>query len=325
MIDSDENLYKKVISWLNKNKIKYKIEKGFETIVSLFDTNGQVELIFNPSMTIPQGFPRCPRPSHAAEGSVFYVKVGDWGNWIENFIDWAKKKRYNECNSYRCSQWGTWKFNNFASYQSLNEFLKKLLEYNGKKVKASADKVFAYHGKVITASSKEEAIQQIVADSKKPTIDMSVVNKWMTKNLNLTDKKLGKDHWKSLETGEVYYTFEAAKRIAKKVPGYHLPTVSEWIELAKACGGICKEPEGRGFSHDDYDNIGELKKKLKIKLQGWSYDGYHFHDVGSSVIFWTASEFGSVAYYKEFSRKNVMYAGSTVKTGSVYLVRLVKD
>lgn len=133
MIDTDENLYKKVISWLKKNKINYTIEESsMYTTVKLFrGATGSVELIFNPSMFVAQSLPRCARPSHAAEGSMFYVKVGDWGKWINEFIAWAKERGYHECNNYHCAQWGTWKFNNFISYSFLNVFLKKILTMSG--------------------------------------------------------------------------------------------------------------------------------------------------------------------------------------------------
>ena len=133
MIDTDENLYKKVISWLKRNKINYTIEEGsIDTTVKLMrGATGLVELIFNPLMTVPKALPRCVRPSHAAEGSMFYVKVGDWGKWINDFIAWAKERGYHECNNYHCAQWGTWKFNNFISYSFLNVFLKKILTMSG--------------------------------------------------------------------------------------------------------------------------------------------------------------------------------------------------
>ena len=121
--------FKKVISWLKKNKINYTIEESsMYTTVKLFrGATGSVELIFNPSMFVAQSLPRCARPSHAAEGSDFYVKVGDWGKWINEFIAWAKDRGYYEYNHYHCAQWGTWKFGNFISMSFFGAFIKKII------------------------------------------------------------------------------------------------------------------------------------------------------------------------------------------------------
>ena len=70
--------------------------------------------------------------THAAAGSPFYVKIGAWGQWVENFLNWAKNNNYHECNYYRCAQWGSWKFNEFTSYSSLFTFLKKTLTMSGR-------------------------------------------------------------------------------------------------------------------------------------------------------------------------------------------------
>jgi hypothetical protein len=53
---------------------------------------------------------------------------------------------------------------------------KELLDYFKLKATASAEKVFAYHGQVITASSKQEAIQKIVA-GKQQLIDLGYSSK----------------------------------------------------------------------------------------------------------------------------------------------------
>ena len=121
--------FKKIIAWLKRNKINYTIEESsMYTTVKLFrDATGSVELIFNPSMFVAQSLPRCARPSHAAEGSDFYVKVGDWGKWINEFIAWAKDRGYYEYNHYHCAQWGTWKFGNFISMPFFGAFIKKII------------------------------------------------------------------------------------------------------------------------------------------------------------------------------------------------------
>lgn len=119
------DLNKKIIAWLKRNKINYSIKDN--KIVLFNDANGSVELVFNYDSITPKAPRGCLIPSSAADGSDFYVKIGDWGKWINTFIDWAKERSYHECNNYHCAQWGTWKFDNFISFSFLTVFLKKAI------------------------------------------------------------------------------------------------------------------------------------------------------------------------------------------------------
>lgn len=183
-------------------------------------------------------------------------------------------------------------------------------------------KQFNYKGKIITASSKQEAITKILADSKKPNIDMKVVNKWMKKNLDITDKGLGKDHWKNPKTGDVYYSWKAAKRLSKKVPGYHLPTIEDWNELAEACGGVCVNPKEEPI-WKDYEKCEKLKQLLNIKLAG--YYGDSFYDVGFRANFWTSTESSSSSACRRYFSTGPSVSSSDALKNYGYSVRLVKD
>ena len=55
---------------------------------------------------------------------------------------------------------------------------------------------------------------------------------WMAKNLAINDG--GEGIYFNRGNGEYYYTWEAAKRIADKIPGWHLPSRDEWAELFSA-------------------------------------------------------------------------------------------
>lgn len=115
--------FKKIIAWLKRNKIVYTIKDN--RIVLFNDDNGCVEFVFNSGIyNAPRG---CLSPSSAAAGSDFYVKIGDWGKWINEFIEWAKDRGYYEYNHYHCAQWGTWKFGNFISMSFFGVFIKKIL------------------------------------------------------------------------------------------------------------------------------------------------------------------------------------------------------
>lgn len=152
----------------------------------------------------------------------------------------------------------------------------------------------------------------------------------MKKNLDLTDEGLGQDHWKI--NGNVYYTWGAAKRLAKKVGGYHLPTPEEWDELFKACG-CTYVSDTRNFRNAFLKNNKELIKKLKIKFVGIYRTVYktprvspsHLDDVGSDADFWsdytagTSVDVGSVNINKD----SITTGYTNKKFG--FSVRLVKD
>lgn len=52
---------------------------------------------------------------------------------------------------------------------------------------------------------------------------------WMTRNLDINDG--GEGIYFNQDNGEYYYTWDAVKRIADKLPGWHLPSRDEWDEL----------------------------------------------------------------------------------------------
>lgn len=138
---------------------------------------------------------------------------------------------------------------------------------------------------------------------------------WMAENLNITDDMLGIDHWKNPNNGEVYYTWYAAMRLAKKVKGFHIPTAEEWDKACEECGGI-KNEEG-------YYEKCSLKSKLNIKLAG-GYDG-NFNYVGSSSSFWSVLEYSSSsAWYEYLDNGSSIKRLNYLKTRG-YSVRLIKD
>ena len=87
---------------------------------------------------------------------------------------------------------------------------------------------------------------------------------WMNKNLAIDDG--GNGITINKETGEHYYTWDAAKRVAEKIKGWHLPTIAEWDFLAANAGG--REVCGT---------------KLKA-TSGWDYDGNGTDDFGFSAL-----------------------------------------
>ena len=156
---------------------------------------------------------------------------------------------------------------------------------------------------------------------------------WMAENLNLTDDGLGKDHWKNPQTGEVYYTWEAARRLAKTVSGYHIPTAKEWNQLAEACGCSIANPLERNEGYKNYYKANRLKSKLGIRLFGW-YDTYdNIFKNGIASAFWTSTNYETysnrvsktLAYGKHFDRTGELKSGTYYKKSDAISVRLVKD
>lgn len=153
---------------------------------------------------------------------------------------------------------------------------------------------------------------------------------WMVENLSITDDGLGKDHWKNPKNGEVYYSWEAAVRIAQEVKGFHLPSPEEWNQLIENCGGIDATAEALKCTSSlkDYDNISTIKTKLNITFVGCYtlYDKKYVDNDGS--YFWTSSiaqtyttyRCGYIRYFdKNFSEGKY----GDIKNG--LSVRLVKD
>lgn len=146
---------------------------------------------------------------------------------------------------------------------------------------------------------------------------------WMAENLNVDDG--GEGIYKNPENNEVCYTWDAAMRVAKGIPGWHLPTVQEWREAALACGAT-EKMYADNPNYNDYWYAQELKDKLGVKLVGiLSKDSFYGAD--SYASFWTATENSSIyyAYSRNFSTDASMDSNKADKTYYAYSVRLVKD
>lgn len=137
---------------------------------------------------------------------------------------------------------------------------------------------------------------------------------WMSKNLAIDDG--GEGVFYNTKNKEYYYTWDAAVRIAKAIPGWHLPSVDEWNEACGACG---VEPiDGRGY----VEGARELFDRLKVLPVG--YYGGKFGSVGSRANFWTITENGSYAYRRYFDMGATLFQRTSFKDFG-NSVRLVKD
>lgn len=69
---------------------------------------------------------------------------------------------------------------------------------------------------------------------------------WMAENLDIDDGGEGITNI----GGKCYYTWEAAKRISSTIPGWHLPTELNFVELCFSLGGKSKFMRTRGMFID---------------------------------------------------------------------------
>ena len=135
---------------------------------------------------------------------------------------------------------------------------------------------------------------------------------WMAENLAYDDGEGG--IYINPDNKEYYYTWEAAKRVAKKL-GWKLPSEEDWNKACEECGGVKDKYEG-------YDKC-SLNKKLDIKLAGCYING--FYDLGSYGYFWSSSEnSNSLDWYRYFDISSSVIRSSYNKNGG-FSVRLVKE
>ena len=145
---------------------------------------------------------------------------------------------------------------------------------------------------------------------------------WMNKNLAIDDG--GDGITINKETGEHYYTWDAAKRVAEKIKGWHLPTIAEWDFLAANAGGreVCGTKLKAAIGWDD-DGNGTDDFGFSALPAGY-YNG-SFNYLGSNAYFWTATEYNSsYAYSRYFSTGASMNSDNDYKYYQCS-VRLVKD
>lgn len=136
---------------------------------------------------------------------------------------------------------------------------------------------------------------------------------WMNKNLDVSDG--GEGIFFNKDNGEYYYTWAAAKRIADKIPGWHLPSREEWDELVEATGNDAANLREKSWEGTD-------KYGFSAVPAGNWYNG--FYGVGSYADFWTSEPNGSNAWNRDID------TGASVNENNYYQyhgfsVRLVKD
>ena len=179
-------------------------------------------------------------------------------------------------------------------------------------------KTFLCNGQVVTSSTKEKAIKVFASEeSQGQKTSYKTVNiggkTWMAENLAYDDG--GKGIFYNPKNKEYYYTWYAAKRVAKKL-GWKLPSDEDWNKACEACGGI------KINEWDDYEKC-SLKEKLRIKLAGnYSYGSFNY--VGSSGYFWSVSELSSSFAWRRYFDTSASVARDSSNKALGFSLRLVK-
>ena len=145
---------------------------------------------------------------------------------------------------------------------------------------------------------------------------------WMNKNLAIDDG--GDGITINQETGEHYYTWDAAKRVAEKIKGWHLPTIAEWDFLAANAGGreVCGTKLKAASGWDD-DGNGTDDFDFSALPAGY-YNG-SFYSLGSNAYFWTVTENLSRFAYSRYFYTGASMVSNDIYKSNQYSVRLVKD
>ena len=145
-------------------------------------------------------------------------------------------------------------------------------------------------------------------------IEVKIGNQiWMNQNLNLNDG--GEGIYYNKEYNAHYYTWEAAKRIADKIPGWHLPSRKEWDELIEATGNDAANLRANAWDGNDKYGFAAIPA-------GHWYNG--FLDVDFDAYFWTSELDGSYAWSRHIDDETSVHDDEYNQI-SGFSVRLVKD
>lgn len=144
---------------------------------------------------------------------------------------------------------------------------------------------------------------------------------WMAENLKVDDGKGGIYH--NEDNGEVYYTFEAAKRIADTLHGWHLPTRDEWDTMMRVATELLAS--GTNTSGMSIKFSGSVERNLTAST---AINDLRLYEYGTSVRLWTSDEnvdLPSDAWYRYFDKSDDFREFSGDKSKNMFSVRLVKD
>ena len=125
------------------------------------------------------------------------------------------------------------------------------------------------------------------------------------------------------------YNWHAVKLLndnkSELIPGWHVPTTSEWDALINAVGGASIAGTRLKAANVDWATSWGGADDYGFGVLPAGYYNGSFNYLGSNAFFWTATEDSSnYAYSRDFDTGSSMYSNNNNKSYG-YSVRLVKD
>lgn len=147
---------------------------------------------------------------------------------------------------------------------------------------------------------------------------------WMAENLSITDG--GEGIYYNEKNRQYYYTWDAAMRVTKAIPGWHLPSAVEWDAAIVACGANVMDNKWKDSPYmHSFIGVGALYDMLNVLPAGCLYDDRL--ESRSSALFWTATDCKQRqedAYVKRFEIYGTLYTFRKWVKHEL-TIRLVKD
>lgn len=146
---------------------------------------------------------------------------------------------------------------------------------------------------------------------------------WLLENLKVDDGKGGIYH--NEDNGEVYYTFDAAKRVADGIPGWHLPSRDEWNTLIEVTGTY---EDSKPLMASGTNTTGLTVKLVGSKIESYGRGAPKYYVIDKVARFWSSDEeqdYPESAWYKYFDSTSGGKYDFNGPKDSGLSVRLVKD
>lgn len=114
-------------------------------------------------------------------------------------------------------------------------------------------------------------------------------------------------------------------RVAKSIPGWHLPSAQEWNEAALACGAkVIGDSYSNSHVFTDYGDVQELKTKLNVELVGFNLRG-SMSSLGREASFQTSTKISSTKVDSRVFDGDKLYSLDYTIKPYALSVRLIKD
>ncbi len=176
---------------------------------------------------------------------------------------------------------------------------------------------------------KVTAYHKLLIDGKYKTVKIGK-QVWLAENLNLD---VGNGCWcydneqNNCKKYGRLYTWEAAKRAANKIAGWHLPTDAEWTQLENFLGGSSVAGKKLKSTHGwQKDGNGTNSNGFSALPGGDRSSSGGFSSKGYGANFWTATAYDSYTAWRRYLYYSHLGVGCyDYHKGIGYSVRLVRD